>query len=612
MNNYDVDLDMNGRNSSSLIIRRIAKNSTVLEFGPANGRMTKYLKETLGCTIYAVELNEESAKDAAEFCQDILVGDIEKFKWLTKYQEIEFDYIIFADVLEHLYNPETVLTKAKTLLKNEGSILISLPNIAHNAIIMDLLNDKFTYKKMGLLDSTHIRFFTKNTLEELITNSGLEIAFETASYAEPSNTEFKNSYTDLGSSVALLLSEREFGEAYQFIFEAKHSASDLETDFLQEDTASLYIDTGKGFNELEKVTTIFNSHKDKVINFTVDSKIFNVKAIRIDPLEIALSLKIENMIVNDIDETNKVKHGAIIIGNNELKFLDSDPQLVIEFDESITLENVALEYKYLTKNYTAKNEKIELQTQQIQDKDTLIENQAQQIQDKDTLIENQAQQIQSLGLKNRVKRLLGMYQSTSFFRKEFKYIKNNPSSIKLGLKVLKSQGIKALIQKIKQVHTLPSTLIDNVYKYIEPELTDEIKSEIEGFTKKPLISIIMPVYNVDPKWLDLAIKSIKKQWYENWELCIVDDKSTNKDTVKYLKVLENEKIKIKFLTKNLNISNASNEAVMLATGEYIALLDNDDELTCDALYEVIKVINKQEVDFIYSDEDKLELDGSHV
>ncbi|MBT5749698.1 MAG: class I SAM-dependent methyltransferase, partial [Flavobacteriales bacterium] len=392
MNNYDVDLDMNGRNSSSLIIRRIAKNSTVLEFGPANGRMTKYLKETLGCTIYAVELNEESAKDAAEFCQDILVGDIEKFKWLTKYQEIEFDYIIFADVLEHLYNPETVLTKAKTLLKNEGSILISLPNIAHNAIIMDLLNDKFTYKKMGLLDSTHIRFFTKNTLEELITNSGLEIAFETASYAEPSNTEFKNSYTDLGSSVALLLSEREFGEAYQFIFEAKHSASDLETDFLQKDTASLYIDTGKGFNELEKVTTIFNSHKDKVINFTVDSKIFNVKAIRIDPLEIALSLKIENMIVNDIDETNKVKHGAIIIGNNELKFLDSDPQLVIEFDESITLENVALEYKYLTKNYTAKNEKIELQTQQIQDKDTLIENQAQQIQDKDTLIENQAQQ----------------------------------------------------------------------------------------------------------------------------------------------------------------------------------------------------------------------------
>ncbi len=744
MSNYDVELDVSTRNSLSLIISRITKNSTVLEFGPANGRMTKYLKETLGCTVYAVELDEESAKDASEFCEEILVGDIEKFKWLKKYQDIEFDYIIFADVLEHLYSPETVLTKARTLLKNEGSILMSLPNIAHNAIIMDLINDKFTYRKTGLLDNTHIRFFTKNTLEELITNSGLEIAFETASYAEPQNTEFRNNYADLDSSVALLLSGREFGEVYQFVFEAKNKATDLKIDFLQEDTASLYIDTGNGFNELEKVTTIFNSHKDNVINFTVDSKIFNVKAIRIDPLEIALSLKIENIIVNGIDETNKVKHCAIIIGNNELKFLDSDPQLVIEFDESITLGNVALEYKYLTKNYTVRNEKIELQAQQIQDKDTHIEsqaqqiqdkdthienqaeqiqdkdthieNQAQQIQDKDTHIENQAQQIQSLRLKNRIKRLLGMYQSTSLFRKElpnnfakhfdskgylkvnpdvateidkgnlksglvhfcnsgfdevlrgerklleslpfyndenyksirtdvtqaiddgrfmyshyvhylqfehkeilkqnkwkaFKYIKNNPSSIKSGLKVLKQQGIKALIQKIKQVNTLPSTSIDNTYKYIEPELTDEIKSEIEGFTKKPLISIIMPVYNVDPKWLDLAIKSIEKQWYENWELCIVDDKSTNKDTVKYLKDLENEKIKIKFLTKNLNISNASNEAVMLATGEYIALLDNDDELTCDALYEVIKVINKQEVDFIYSDEDKLELDGNHV
>ena len=233
MSSYDFELEMDTRNPLSLIISRIAKNSTVLEFGPANGRMTRYLKEALGCTVYAVELDEESAKDAAEFCEDIFVGDIEKFQWLTKYQDIEFDYIIFADVLEHLYSPETVLTKAKALLNNEGSILMSLPNIAHNAIIMDLINDKFTYRKTGLLDNTHIRFFTKKTLEELIVNSGLEIAFETAIYAEPSNTEFKTNYADFDPFIVSLLNGREFGKAYQFIFEAKHSASDLETEFLQ-------------------------------------------------------------------------------------------------------------------------------------------------------------------------------------------------------------------------------------------------------------------------------------------------------------------------------------------------------------------------------------------
>jgi len=243
MSNYDFELEMDTRNPLSLIISRVAKNSTILEFGPANGRMTKYLKEVLGCTVYAVELDEESAKDATEFCKEILVGDIEKFQWLKKYQDIEFDYIIFADVLEHLYNPEMVLTKAKALLKDEGSILMSLPNIAHNAIIMDLINDKFTYRKRGLLDLTHVRFFTKNTLEELILNCGLEIAFETATYAEPQDTEFKTNYADFNASIVSLLNGREFGEAYQFIFEAKHSASGLETEFLQVEVQENSVDS---------------------------------------------------------------------------------------------------------------------------------------------------------------------------------------------------------------------------------------------------------------------------------------------------------------------------------------------------------------------------------
>lgn len=69
------------------------------------------------------------------------------------------------------------------------------------------------------------------------------------------------------------------------------------------------------------------------------------------------------------------------------------------------------------------------------------------------------------------------------------------------------------------------------YVYTKPILTNIIKKEIVSFANKPLISIIMPVYNIDPKWLDIAIKSIENQWYENWELCIADDKSTNQETI---------------------------------------------------------------------------------
>ena len=157
---------------------------------------------------------------------------------------------------------------------------------------------------------------------------------------------------------------------------------------------------------------------------------------------------------------------------------------------------------------------------------------------------------------------------------------------------------------------IPKKEATSGYKYKTPTLTPQIQEEISNFSKKPLISIITPVYNVDPKWLDLAIKSVEAQWYDNWELCIVDDKSTNEDTINYLKSINNPKIKVKFLEENGNISKASNEAVKLSSGEYLSLLDNDDELTPDALYEMVKAINKTNSDFLYSDEDFIDTKGN--
>ena len=191
-----------------------------------------------------------------------------------------------------------------------------------------------------------------------------------------------------------------------------------------------------------------------------------------------------------------------------------------------------------------------------------------------------------------------------------KEISKNPYLVNKFIKTVKNKGIKQSLIEVKNNINRKELDNNSGYKYIEPKLTNEIQEEIKLFKYKPLISIIIPVYNVDPKWLDLAIKSIENQWYKNWELCIVDDKSTNKKTLKYLTSLKNSKIKIKLLEKNLNISGSSNEALTLANGEYIALMDNDDELTPNALYEVVKAINLYNAEFIYSDEDKIEMDGT--
>jgi glycosyltransferase involved in cell wall biosynthesis len=149
------------------------------------------------------------------------------------------------------------------------------------------------------------------------------------------------------------------------------------------------------------------------------------------------------------------------------------------------------------------------------------------------------------------------------------------------------------------------------YFYVEPKINSEIASEIANFAYKPLISIVMPVYNVEPKWLALAYQSLVKQWYINWVLCVCDDASTNSDTTVFLHELakNDDRVKVIFSSTNENISAASNKALALADGEFIALMDHDDELTNDALYLVAKALQNNDVDFVYSDEDKIDVNG---
>ena len=147
-------------------------------------------------------------------------------------------------------------------------------------------------------------------------------------------------------------------------------------------------------------------------------------------------------------------------------------------------------------------------------------------------------------------------------------------------------------------------------------LTDKIRVAMRGksdqFEYKPLVSVVMPVYNPNLAWLKEAIESVRKQIYPNWELCIADDASTNLDIRPMLEryAHEDKRIKITFRTTNGHISAASNSALSLAHGEWIALLDHDDLLAEQALFWVVDAINKHpEIRLIYSDEDKIDENG---
>jgi len=148
-----------------------------------------------------------------------------------------------------------------------------------------------------------------------------------------------------------------------------------------------------------------------------------------------------------------------------------------------------------------------------------------------------------------------------------------------------------------------------------PEQMQAMRASVSRLSFKPLISVVMPVYNVDARLLQKAIGSVERQIYPRWELCIADDSSTNAATRAVLERYAgaDKKIKMRFLERNQGIAGASNAALALAEGEFVALLDHDDQLAPVALFEVVKLLNEHpDADFIYSDEDKIDERGRHV
>ncbi|KQQ40950.1 glycosyl transferase [Methylobacterium sp. Leaf125] len=139
-----------------------------------------------------------------------------------------------------------------------------------------------------------------------------------------------------------------------------------------------------------------------------------------------------------------------------------------------------------------------------------------------------------------------------------------------------------------------------------------MRAEIEGFRLRPRISIVMPVYNTPRRWLEAAIASVQAQAYPDWELCLCDDNSPDPQIWPLLQAFAaaDPRIKLHRRTTNGRISAASNDAMALATGAYLTLMDHDDAIPDNALYEFVRILNADDsVDFIYSDEDKISIDG---
>lgn len=149
-------------------------DATVLEVGCATGFMTRVMTEEMGLKVTAIEIDPAQAEKARPFAQAMIVGDITAPGTWEQIQG-RFDCVIFADVLEHLADPWAVLRRTKEVLEPGGNVFASIPNVAYYEIRRDLLRGRFEYARFGILDDTHLRFFTAKTARELFVNSGYDV-----------------------------------------------------------------------------------------------------------------------------------------------------------------------------------------------------------------------------------------------------------------------------------------------------------------------------------------------------------------------------------------------------------------------------------------------------
>ena len=365
MGKYDVELDLSTKNSLSIIIKHLEANSRVLEFGPANGRLTKYMTEQMNCEVDIVEIDQASGEDAARYaknaCLGPIEGDAEKNIWFEKLKHEHYDYIIFADILEHLRNPRKLLTTSKGLLKENGKILVSVPNIANNAIIANLLRNQFCYTPTGLLDNTHIHFFTGPSFMEMAAESGFHVHSVEGTYQEIGESEVPVSYHDLDRDVIKILKARPGGDVYQYIFvlEDSKNTTDKTTrykiDTIPRYICECYIRTAKqrNFDANHRGYKLISGYHtlpaEEIAEFDV-SGYKNIEEIRIDPINANIVLQIEEIYGMD-SQNNRINLPYIVNGekiDNICVFDTDDPQILCACTSIRELRKIIIRYKILS------------------------------------------------------------------------------------------------------------------------------------------------------------------------------------------------------------------------------------------------------------------------
>ncbi|MCC6805881.1 MAG: glycosyltransferase [Deltaproteobacteria bacterium] len=295
---YDREVSENGEDSLAKIARWIPPGSTVLDLGTGPGALGRYLRDAKRCTVDGVEIDRAVADAARGYYRQLHIVDLENTDLGALVASARYDVIVCADVLEHLRDPAFVLRQLPSLLSDSGRVLISMPNVAYAGVIAGLLAGEFAYTPAGLLDTTHLRFYTRSGLFELLGSAGMEVRRMDRVTVGLYQSEFRELFVDaFPAGLSHYLLGRPEAQTYQFIVEAIPAHADARDNVallvseaprveLQFSCRAYWRGREDNFDESRstfQMATIGREHQE--ISLAIESGARTVTAIRIDPCD---------------------------------------------------------------------------------------------------------------------------------------------------------------------------------------------------------------------------------------------------------------------------------------------------------------------------------------
>ncbi|MDF1584481.1 MAG: glycosyltransferase [Methyloprofundus sp.] len=570
-NKYQFTLDATQMNDSHMgLAVRIKPLQRVLELGCSSGYLSQFLKEELACHVVGVDIDSGVIQQAAAFCAQAIVADLDNDSWLAELAGQQFDVVLCADVLEHLKNPVALLASLKPFLHADSRLLVSVPNIAHASIRLELLQGHFDYEPLGLLDDTHLHFYSRDGLVAMLMQAGYvccDIQYSIHDLADEAIDLHLANAGLVASELTYELLHAPDAVAYQFVVEARPAQQELLAHLPKALSPKPLVSSGVFYGEKQEKIV----HLEQQL--AVEREHNKHHELHIMQLKEKMTLLEQQLAAER--EHNKNHQDAIEAWQETATVLDN---ALFDLAEQLSalpeMRGHIAHLEAQTAYFSAEAERLERVLQRVHNK-----------------MIYRAVRL----MKDAPKKLLRPFNKQAGI-----------ASPTLG-DALDSHAISADVANTHDYNAWLARYGDCT----ELEI-NQFKADIEAWKKPPKIALLMPVYNPDRACLENAIGSVLRQWYGNFELCIADDASTRSYVREVLAHYQQQDARVKVILREQNghISAASNSALSLVEADYVALMDHDDLLTPDALYWVAKTIQQNpDVQLIYSDEDKMDLQG---